>query len=167
MQRYRIDVSQAADMSSMIYVGIAIGAPFIGWLSDRIQTYRPLMIVGTLVTLLLSIFIIYVSFVSIGWMFVLLLLLGAFSGVYVLPFAIIRTITPVHMRGTAMGYTNMMCILIGAPLLQPLIGWLLHLHARTSLHAYHEALLVIPVSLVIALGLAVWVREEKLLAVFS
>ncbi len=154
MQLYGISLGQAADISSMFFIGTAIGTPAIGWLSDRLGTRRLLMIGWTCVTIILFIVILYLPPASMTWMYGLMCILGLFSAVYLLPFAVIRDITPTHMRGTAMGYINMMCILIGSPLLQPLVGWLLHSHS------YQQALLVFPITLMIALGLAFFVREE-------
>lgn len=159
MQLYGIPLGRAADASSMIFIGAALGTPTIGWLSDRLETRRGLMIICSLIALVLFLVILYFPPFSITWMFVLIFMLGLFSAVYVLPFAVIRDITPVHMRGTAMGYINMMCILIGSPLLQPFIGWLLHANAEINRQAYQQALMIIPVSLMIAFVLAFFVQE--------
>ena len=159
MQRYGITLGHAADASSMIFIGAALGAPFIGWLSGRIGIKRNLMIAWPLIAGIIFCIIAYVPGISMPWMFVLILLLGFFSGVYLLPFAVMRDITPSHMRGTAMGYINMMCILIGSPLLQPAIGWILNSHAGISLRAYQDAFLVIPASMLIAVVLGYFVRE--------
>ena len=92
---------------------------------------------------------------SFAWINFYLLLLGFTSGVYVLPFAVMRDITPHHVKGTAMGYTNMMCIIIGAPLLTPMVGWILTLQPNQ----YRTSLVVFPISLLFALILSFFVRE--------
>lgn len=158
MHIYAIPLHRAADASSMMFVGVALGAPTLGFISSRFGMRRPVMITCTLCALVISLIIVYIH-VSLTYMFGLLLLLGVFSAVYLLPFSVMRDITPAHARGTAMGFINMMCILIGAPILQPLIGWLLHTHAQLSLAAYQHAFMVIPVSLIGALILAFFVEE--------
>jgi MFS family permease len=160
VQLFAISVGQAADMSSMIFIGAACGTPTIGWLSDRLGTRRILMMLCTILALITFILIVFVPNIPKNWMFAFIFLLGFFSAVYLLPFAVIRDITPAHMRGTAMGFINMMCILIGSPVLLPLIGWLLHSHAVINSQAYQHALLVIPVCLLTAFGLAFFVKEE-------
>ena len=35
--RYEIDRATAAGMASMVLIGLAIGSPFFGWVSDRVQ----------------------------------------------------------------------------------------------------------------------------------
>lgn len=161
MKLYNISLSQAADASAMIFVGTAIGAPVVGWLSDYLQARRLLMIIFTFCALIVFSLIAYVPLVPVSWMFILILLLGFFSAVYLLPFAVIRDITPPHMRGSAMGYINMMCILLGAPVLQPLIGACLHAHNELNVRAYQDALMIIPISLILAMVLAFFVQERK------
>lgn len=159
MARYGISLNQAADASAMIFIGTAIGTPIVGWISDYFQTRRLLMILFSLAAALIFSVILYLPSISYSIMFVLIGLLGFFSAIYLLPFAVIRDITPSRMRGTAMGYINMMCILIGSPLFQPLIGACLHAHEMINLSAYQDALLIIPLSLMLAAGLAFKVRE--------
>lgn len=160
MHLYGVSLSHAADASSMIFVGAAIGAPTVGWLSDRFQNRRVFMFTWSLMAASLFLLILYGKHTSLTWNFLWLFLLGFFSGVYLLPFSVMRDITPINIRGSAMGYINMMCIIIGSPLLQPLIGWILHAHAQITLQAYQNALLVFPCSLVIAALLALGVHEE-------
>lgn len=159
MHRYPISLNNAADASALIFLGAALGAPFLGWLSDHLGQRKSLMIIFSGLTLLIMLIIIYSS-VSFIFICFYLFLLGIVSGVYVLPFAIMRDITPAHVRGTAMGYTNMMCIIIGSPILTPIIGWILSQQAEN----YQLALILFPISLVWALLLTFFVRETNCLS---
>lgn len=163
MQVYPISLNTAAAASSMGLFGVALGAPSIGWLSDRLGLRRMPMIISTAIVLVLMLTVLYVPGISIQLMFILLFALGFFSSAYALPFAVMRDIMPSHVRGVAMGYTNMMCILVGSPLLQPLIGWWLNkeLAHGTSVQAYQHALVVLPLSLGIGLILAFLIRETN------
>jgi len=167
MQRYGISLNSAADASAVIFLGAAIGAPSLGWLSDRIGQYRSLMITAAGVMLATLVTILLVRFIPLRGMFILLFILGFGSGSYVLPFAVMRDINPIQRRGTAMGYTNLMCLLIGSPILQPCIGWILSRQQQTisgqySLIAYEHALLLLPICLSISLMIAFFVREETI-----
>lgn len=159
MARFDISLNQAADASSMIFIGTAIGTPIVGWISDYFQTRRLLMILFSFAAAVIFSIILYVPSVSYSAMFLLIGLLGFFSAIYLLPFAVIRDITPSRMRGTAMGYINMMCILIGSPIFQPLVGACLHAHSVINLRAYQDAITIIPLSLLIAALLAFKVQE--------
>jgi MFS family permease len=162
MQNYSISLDTAAAASSMVLFGVALGAPVVGWLSDHFSVRRFPMIFSTAIVFVLMLVVIFVPGIELPWMFVLLFALGFFSGVYALPFAVMRDIMPVRVRGTAMGYTNMMCILIGSPILQPLIGWFVDSQVSQGVlpaKAYQSALIILPICLGIAFLLAFLVRE--------
>lgn len=164
MNRYGVTLSSAADASAITFLGAAFGAPLLGWLSDHLEQRKSLMIFVTAISLLLTSIILYVPTIPFSYMYFLLFALGVCSGVYVLPFAVMRDITPHHVRATAMGYTNMMCIVIGAPFLQPFIGWILSQKLQVGIShvvfsQYQCALVVLPMSLFVALILAFFVRE--------
>ena len=88
--------------------------------------------------------------------------LGFFAAVYVVPFALIKKYTDVNYRGVAMGFANMMCIILGAPILQPLMGWIISWHHGSntdSIFAYsandcHPAIMLIIAFLILATGCA-------------
>jgi MFS family permease len=145
----------------MTLFGVALGAPVLGWLSDRLGLRRFPMIMGTALVLILMLIILYVPGIPLTLMFALLFFSGFFSSVYALPFAVMRDIMPAAVRGTSMAYTNLMCILIGAPLLQPLIGWWLDhaMQTTNAVHAYQQALTLLPVCLAIGLVLSFFIRE--------
>jgi MFS family permease len=159
---YGVSLNMAAATSSMGLFGVAFGAPVIGWLSDRFGLRRLPMILSTVVVMLLMLVVLYVPNINIVLMFILFFMLGFSSAGYVLSYAVMRDIVPSHVRGTAMGYTNMMCILVGAPVLQPLIGWLLKddlVHYADKARAYQHALSVLPVCVGVGLVLTLLVRE--------
>jgi MFS family permease len=161
IERYHISLASAADASSMLFIGAAIGTPIIGFLSERLQIRRPIMIFCTVGAIILTNIIFYINSVSLNQMFILLLLLGICSGAYLLPFAMMRDLTTPSMRGTAMGFTNMMCIIIGAPLIQPVIGWAVnHVTANNILLGYQLAFTLIPISLAAALVVSFLIKEQ-------
>lgn len=152
MRLYNLSVSSASHASSMMFIGAALGAPILGWLSDQVSQRRLLMGIVTLLSSLMLFMIIYVS-IPLALMYGLLFILGFFAGIYVLPFAIMRDVMPSESHSAAMGFTNMMCILLGAPVLQPLIGWILEHHSSSKIYTladYQFALTVLPLSLIFA-----------------
>jgi MFS family permease len=162
IQAYGVTLNVAASASAMALVGVALGAPSIGWLSDRFGVRRLPMIISTMIVLVLMLIVLYVPAIPLVTMFGLLFALGFFSSAYVLPFAVMRDIMPAHVRGTAMGYTNMMSIMIGAPIIQPFIGWMLNSelsHTTNQAAAYQHALVVLPVCLALGCVLAFFVKE--------
>lgn len=166
--RYGLPATTTSIASSMIFIGVAVGSPFLGWLSDRIGKRKPVMFYSASLCLVFMLIVLYYPDISFAWMFILLFLVGATSGVYILPFALIREITPREARGTAMGFANMMAILIGSPILQPLIGKLLEFHwdhkningvQIFNVTDYQTSLAVLPICLALALVVLIFIRE--------
>jgi len=155
---YGVNLEVAAMGSSMIFLGTAIGAPILGWLADRTRQRRLIMFIVTSINLLLALTFVAVP-LPLWLVFIVLMMMGFLASVYVLAFAMVREITDTNVRGSAMGFTNMMAILIGAPLLQPLIGFILKRHEHgaaidiTQLPpiAYQHALTSLLASLALAL----------------
>jgi MFS family permease len=159
---YGLSLNVAAAASSMTLFGSALGAPAIGWVSDKLGLRRLPLILSTVLVLALMLIVLYLPITNLPLLFILLFALGFFSSAYVIPYAVVRDIVPSNVRGTAMGYTNMMCILIGAPVLQPLIGWMLNADLNKNIIdsvAYQHALVLLPISLLIGLMLAFCVKE--------
>ncbi len=156
---YQVKVISAATLSSTIFLGCALGAPLLGWFSDKIDSRRMVMFVSALLAFLLCCWIIYFPPKNIVFMPVILFICGIFSGAYMIPFAVVRDTVPMYAQGTAMGFTNLMSILIGAPIFQPLVGWLLQSISGTyergklifSLEDYQLALSIMPFCLLMAL----------------
>ncbi len=165
--KYGVSPETAAISSSLVFLGVAFGAPMLGWISDKIGRRRRVMWIGALFCLFIMLAILYLP-LSHAMMNVALFAVGFTSAVYALPFAVVREITPTQARGTGMGFTNMMCIIIGSPILQPFIGYMLDLNgsgkarggvATLSVHDYVTALSVLPLCLLGALIVSYFIKE--------
>lgn len=165
---YHVPIEKAALISSMIYVGVGIGSPIMGLISDSIKRRKPIMLINTIIGIILVTLFIYIPHIPIYFLFILSFLLGISLSAYMLSFVIMREITPRIFRGTALGYTNMMSIIIGAPLLQLLICELLRWHwdgkirkgiQVFSLENYHFALSVLPIALLLAIVVWFFIKE--------
>ncbi len=165
---YGLSIGWAAGGGSLVFVGAACGGPFWGWFSDHRARRRSPMIYASLIGLIVSLYCLYVPHAFLAEILVSLFLLGFFASIYVIPFAILSEITGAAVRGTALGFTNMMCILVGAPILQPLIGFLLKSKGHPIVHSgvetfaavnYRFALFVLPLCFVLAFALSFFVSE--------
>lgn len=168
MELYDIPRNIAACASSMVFWGAAIGGPTAGWLAAHMSC-RKVMFIETFFVLLLSLILLLGQVqISLALMFLGLFLLGFFCGTYILMFPVTCNIVPQSLRGTAMGFTNMMCILFGAPLMQPLIGKLLEGQGAQisnfsgfTAQNYQAAFSIIPIGLIIAFISIFFIREKK------
>ncbi|MCB1107732.1 MAG: MFS transporter [Chlamydiia bacterium] len=166
-KRYAIPVDASAMLASTVFLGACFGTLTLGWMSVHITHRRPIMICGSLVSFFISLAMIYIPNVPIQVMFVLMFLLGFFASSYALSFALADTYVSHKVKGVAMGFTNMLCIALGAPLYQPLIGFLLKwscaCESVNQINLYLEndfavALSILPLSLLISFILAFFIK---------
>lgn len=165
MTRYGISVRIAALGNLALFLGAGLGCPFLGHLSDFFRRRKVIMAIGALAAFVTLSMALYISSLHFSTVVALFFLTGLFASVYMLPFALVNEIAPEEVRGTSMGFTNMMCILLGAPLLTPLIGLLLKMNATSyqvtdfSVASYTGALSVLPISFLLALVVLFWIRD--------
>ena len=110
----------------LVPLGVIVGGPFVGYMCDRMGMHRMFMRIGAVGGTLVTVFFIVVSIHHVALLGSVLFLMGFFSATYVIPFANIKNLVALEARGMAMAVANTFCILVGAPILQPLFGWILH-----------------------------------------
>lgn len=159
MQNYHLAPAEGATAASLIFIGMAIGGPIAGWLSNVIQNRRLPLFIGTITTMALSLLLIYVDNLSAFTVLALLFFIGVFAGPESLVFAIARDMSPPRSTGISTATTNFI-VTLSAAIFQPVIGYLLTVHwqglvtssgvPQYSVQNYRFALLILPVSLFIA-----------------
>lgn len=168
-EKYHVSVVVASGLCSMIWLGIGIGSPLLGWLSDRCSSRRLALIVSSVFGLVATLILLYLPDVSIGWMYVVLLMLGFGAGGQTVSFAVVKDNNPAHLVGTASGFNNL-SVLLGGAIFQPLVGVILHHSAGSHLtrglpvytiSSYQTALLVMPCCYLASLILALWLIKES------
>ena len=123
---YGYSRAQAATLTSLVFVGWSVGAPLVGWLSDRLELRKAPLIAGlTLQTLSLAL-LIYVPSLPLPALATLCFLVGFCGASQVVCFALVRENHTPALSGTAIGFVNAMVTGAGA-LFQPLVGFLLDL----------------------------------------
>lgn len=167
MQTYDMSRPEIAGLVSMTFIGFAMGAPFAGWLSDRMRRRKPMMIIGTSLGLVCLSFVIYSPHLSKAELGTLLFFFGFFTSFFFVSFALMREINSAKASGTAIGFINMFNAMCGA-FSEPFIGKLLDIGwghrmlngARVfSVSNYHHALIALPIAMIIALFLQLFIRE--------
>lgn len=122
----------AVNANSLMWVGIALGSPLLGWWSDHIgRRCLPLSLAAFMGFIGLStvIFIPKLPFFTIA---VSLFLAGAACSGQALSFAIVRENNNSRTHAAAIGFNNMAVVIAGA-LFQPLVGKLIQLHASGTI----------------------------------
>jgi sugar phosphate permease len=159
--------THAATANSMIFLGWAIGGPFWGWFSDYIgRRALPITVASALALIVISV-LLYLPGLSVTSVYVLLFLFGLLTSVEILVFAICREVSSIKIAGTAIALTNML-VMIGGNIFQPVMGKILDLYwtgamvdgARLyPISAYHAAMSILPISMLIAVFATLFIRE--------
>lgn len=162
------DMGLATKAVAMIFLGWAIGGPFMGYFSDKIGKRKPLIWLGTAMTSLLLLVIFYYPDLTHFQISILLLLVGLFSSAEIICFAIGRENCPQHLAGTVIAVTN--CLVVCSAVFQVLVGKLLDktwdgqmLDSMKvySAENYRAAMLILPVLTLIAFILNFFLKETN------
>ncbi len=125
-----ISIEAAGHETGMMFIGLAIGCPVLGWISDKLQRRLIVMRVSVAVCFILLTIVIYGRMVlGMGAIHpltytVLLFVYGFFNSGIVCSYALASEINPHQLTGMALGITNMASVIVGAMLI-PLVGMLL------------------------------------------
>lgn len=167
--KFNVSVVVASGMCSIIWIGIGIGSPLLGWLSDRLENRRIALGLSSVMGLIATLFILFDDHMSFQLANVMLFIFGLGAGGQSVSFAVVRDYNPPQMVGTASGFNNL-SVLIGGSIFQPLVGILLH-HSQDwhlingvpvyGLHAYQQALLIMPVCYLLSLLIVLFGLKES------
>ncbi len=151
-------LTMAAFICNLLFVGVCIGGPVLAWLDSHFAWRRQVTVAGALVSFVLISLVIYLPQLPLWVVGLLLLLLGFSCSSYVLTFVIANEIAPGYMRSTSVGFVNMLSV-SSAPLLQPLVGFLMAIssHDTTgqySVGAFQIGLSILPLAFLISAYLA-------------
>ncbi|MFC3907487.1 MFS transporter [Legionella dresdenensis] len=169
-QKFDISVITASSLCSMIWLGIGIGSPLLGWVSDRIESRRIALAISSVFGLIATILVLYVPNVSLSQMYWVLLMFGIGAGGQTVSFAVVKDNNPAELVGTASGFNNL-SVLIGGAVFQPLVGIFLHhfsndwyqtggVHVYSTAN-YNKALLVMPICYLLSFIIVAFFLKES------
>ena len=164
---YHISKPDAATLSSMSFLGLALGAPFFGWLADRFKNRFYVLLFGLLLSLFALIAALYFYNRTNLIEGFLLFLFGVGTGAFMLVFAVGKDINALTMTATVVALINTGDALIGT-FTEPLLGKLLDIFGRGkmldgiryfNLNDYHLAMILLPLYLLIGLCFLLALRK--------
>lgn len=158
----------AVNLNNYVFWGWAIGGPFMGWLTEKLEKRRLPLLLGAIGTALAFAGILYLpESMPLGVMKGLLFSVGFCASSEILVFPIARELTSSTLAASALAFTNML-IMIGGVVLQPGIGYLLRLRwSGEELHHlpvynlanYQSALVVVALGALLATAVIFFMRE--------
>lgn len=168
-EKFQITVVAASGLCSMIWLGIGLGSPVLGWLSDRIESRRIALMISSSLGLSATLMLLYVPDLSYGWAYVVCFVLGLGASGQTVSFAVVKENNSPELVGTASGFNNL-SVLIGGAIFQPLVGYMLqhsnswrlvngvHVYSQAS---YQKALMVMPLCFLASLVIAAFLIKES------
>lgn len=168
MGKYNLHNTSAAFINSMAWIGMGLFSPLLGWLSDRIQRRKILLIAVAILGMIASLILLFVPNLSYFVLCTLLFIIGCASSGNLLCFALAKDINRPSVTSTAMGFNNMTVVLSGA-VFQPIVGWILLKFWEGGMengaplyttYSYTWALTTVPVCYFIGLLTAIFLVKE-------
>jgi len=149
---YGVDTRTAAEACAMIWLGIGIGSPLLGWWSDKINQRCLPLSVAAIIGVVALVVILYAPNVPFSMMFFFLFLFGLAAAGQSLSFGLVKDNNSHRVVGTAIGFNNM-AVVLGGAIFQPLTGVLLKMYwgheivhgiPIYSVSDYRIAMLILP-----------------------
>lgn len=167
MMYYDTTRLQASGAVSMIFLGIGASGPLLALVADRWRSYKKLMILGSSLSLLLFMALIYIPLPSFTLTYFVFFTIGFALGAQFFGFACICEINPRQVSATASGLQNMLCMYGGGTSVY-IIGYILdyvsdgvldgHI-ASYTIQDFQLALITIPASITLAIIVMLFIRE--------
>lgn len=121
---YALSRPLAANITTLTFIGIAIGGPTIGWLSDHWQKRTNFMFIGMLGAVLSISLILFGPILPLWLVYILHVSFGVFTSSMLLCFTLNSEAASAKIRATTIAFTNCIIMLAGAGL-QTVSGYLL------------------------------------------
>ena len=170
IQVYGYNKYEASHLVTLIPLGICVGAPLWGHLSDKVfKVRKQVYVLGYLGYTLTWIIFIFFKNLPKQFFYPTFFMFGFFTGAIIVSIAMLREFFPEHLVGTLMGCLNIFPF-IGVSLLQPLTGYILDTAGPTKTiegikfyppKAYHLAFTLCIFLLVTATTLTIFSKEGE------
>ncbi len=123
-----LSTMQSASVLAVMFIGMTIGCPILGMLSDISKSRVFVMVYSTIICLIIMLLVLYGPLVSINFSYLVLLVLmfiyGFFQGALVVFYTLCTELVPLTLTGICIGVTNMASVIVGAVFIQ-LMAYLL------------------------------------------
>lgn len=165
MHVYGLSKTESGKVLSMIAIGMVIGSPLVGYLSNRIfKARKPVLILSNFVLLgLTGLLTFFTDRMTVPGLYLFCLVMGMFpSAIVVIGFTMNKELFPVSIAGTATGLVNLFPF-VGGAVLQPTIGYILEYYGKTgdqfTLEGYRSAFWMLFFCGIVALFSSFFMKE--------
>ncbi len=165
---YGINTESASGACIMIWLGIGLGSPLLGWWSDKIRSRSIPLSLSAFLGIISLTTVIYAPPLPLMWLYIVLFVFGLSASGQALSFGVVRDNNPSSIVGTAIGLNNM-AVVAGGALFQPLIGILLYHNWAGVMHKdapfygiaeYRKAFFILPLCYILAFVISKFFVQE-------
>lgn len=128
MDRFAYTSAQASYAMDAMWLGIALGAPVLGWLVKRCG-HRLLLVSSALIAFVCALAILYLPMLEYLWVCVLCFGVGIGAAANILCFDLVQINNPASEHATGVAVNNIALVVSGV-VMQPAVGLLLQRHAH-------------------------------------
>lgn len=166
-QVHQLTHVQATYATDALFLGVIVGSPLYGWISDHIGRRVLPMMVGAMVSVAVILILMYLPNVTLFLLVLLFFLLGFFTSSQVLSYPTIAELNPIVLTSTAVSVDSTTIMLSGV-LCEPFFGWILESNWDHTIvngvsiytrQDFNHAMWMMPVAFGIALVISFLIRE--------
>lgn len=167
-QTQHLSAINASKVDTILFLGMIIGSPVAGWISDKLERRKMPMIVGAVACIAIIFAIMYAPALNYADLRILFFMLGFLMGVQIIGYPLVAESNPSILTGTAEGLASI--LIMSGGFLIPVFPKLLNLHwdhlmkngiPFYTTSDYHLAFMIMPIAFLIALLAATAVRETR------
>lgn len=146
---YKFNHTAASSVCSLMWFGLALFSPILGWLSTLIGRRTMPLVFSAFLGSIAFLMVIFFSNLPEWLLGTSLFLAGAGCAGQALSFSVVKENNLKYMRATAIGFNNMAMVISGA-IVQPLMGKLLQFHV-SFMSSFKLSVLIILFSYIAAI----------------
>lgn len=158
----------ASYVTSMLFIGMIIGSPALGWISDRLNQRKKPMIWGAIASFVVIMIIMYMPHLSFVDLLVLFFALGFVISAQIISYPLVAESNPSVLTATAEGLASVLIMAGGFTI--PVFPALLNMYWDHSMHRgiplysvnnYRLAFWIMPIAFILAFVAALYVKETR------
>jgi MFS family permease len=154
---FKVEIKESLVISGMIFIGIGVGTPFLGWLSNKVHSRKLILhssvVLGTMF-LMLGLYLPHFDVNTYVPIKIISFCIGFFLSGSMLYYTSISEISSSNTRAVALGVINTSVFIFNTVLL-----FLPQLFITSDLSSYFTYLWVLPVSVLASIFLSYFVKE--------
>ena len=174
-QVYGLNRVDASYVTSMLYIGMLLGSPLFGRISDELKSRKKPMLVGNVICFFTMLVVINNTQLSIPVLMLLFFVIGFGSSSQIIAYPTVAESNPKYLTGSSQGLAAVL-IMSGGAFFQPIFGWLLDLNwngatiagiPHYSLDNFKFALYVMPICMIVCFIALFFIKETRCNAITS